>query len=178
MNSGRFVVVQELGFETAKLSDMGCATLLGFDLMMLRYRVFRVRKFRIWEAMRSISYFSENAFSSCEKFKYEQCHPASTSICWCLGIAFSRCETFKYVQCFPAIRFICWFSGIVFSGVKRCDKGSAIMQGGRLADAQESLIHFAKGLDMCSVDMKVLRFADDQESRFLLGNFHIYLVPP
>ena len=44
--------------------------------------------------------------------------------------------------------------------------GRAFLQGGRFADAQESSIHVAKRLDMCSVDMKVLRLADVQQSRF------------
>ena len=38
--------------------------------------------------MRSISYFSEIAFSGCETFKYVQCHPAQRSIGWCWVIAF------------------------------------------------------------------------------------------
>ena len=45
--------------------------------------------------------------------------------------------------------------------------GSAILQEGRLADAQDKRIHFAKRSDMCSVDMKLLLLADAQESRFL-----------
>ena len=44
--------------------------------------------------------------------------------------------------------------------------GSAILQEGRLADAQDKRIHFAKRSDMCSVDMKLLLLADAQESRF------------
>ncbi len=63
----------------------------------------------------SITNFVGIAFSCCETFKYEQCHPARRSICWCSGIAFSGCETFKYEQCYPATRSICWSSGIAFS---------------------------------------------------------------
>ncbi len=44
--------------------------------------------------------------------------------------------------------------------------GSAILQEGRFADAQETRIHFAKRSDMCSVDMILLRLADSQESLF------------
>ena len=44
--------------------------------------------------------------------------------------------------------------------------GSAFLQEGRFANAQESRIHFPKRSDMCSFDVKLLRFSDAQESRF------------
>ncbi len=96
MHSDRFGNVQELLFETANSSDMGCATLLEGRFDDVPESSFQGPKFRIWAAKRSISYFSEIAFSGYKMFKYEQCHPARRSICWCSGIGFSCCETFKY----------------------------------------------------------------------------------
>ncbi len=81
MHSDRCGNVQELRFETAKSSDMGCANLLEGRFVDAPESRFQDSKFRIWAAKRSISYFSVIAFSGCEKFKYEQCHPARSSIC-------------------------------------------------------------------------------------------------
>ncbi len=72
MHSDRFGNVQELRFET----DMGCATLLEGRFDDAPESNSQGSKFRIWAANRSISYFSEIAFSGCETFKYEQYHPA------------------------------------------------------------------------------------------------------
>ena len=44
--------------------------------------------------------------------------------------------------------------------------GSAILQVGRFADAQESRIHVAKRSVMCSFVMKVLRNPESQKSHF------------
>ncbi len=81
MHSERFGNVQGLRFETAKSSDMGFATLLEGPFDDAQESSFQDSKFRIWAAKRSISYFSEIAFSGFKKFKYEKCHPARCSIC-------------------------------------------------------------------------------------------------
>ena len=81
MHSDRFNDVPVLCVETDKSSDMGCATLLAFRFVDAPESIFQGAKFRIWAAIRSISYFSEIAFSGCETFKYEKCHPARSSIC-------------------------------------------------------------------------------------------------
>ncbi len=72
MHCNRFGNVQELRFETAKSSDMGCATLPEGRFDDAPESSFQGSKFRIWAANRSISYFSEIAFSVCKMFKYEQ----------------------------------------------------------------------------------------------------------
>ena len=81
MHSDRFGNVQELRFDTAKSSDMGCATLLEGRIDDAPQSSFQGSKFRIRAAKWSISYFSEIAFSGCKIIKYEQCHPAKSSIC-------------------------------------------------------------------------------------------------
>ena len=81
MHSDRFGNVQELRFETAKSSDMGCATLPEGRFDDAPESSFQGSKFRICAVKRSISYFSEIAFSGCKMFKYEQCHPTRSSIC-------------------------------------------------------------------------------------------------
>ena len=96
-------------FETAKSCDMGCATVLEGRFDDALESCFQSSKFRILAAN---TYFSEIAFSGCKMLKYEQCYPATRSICWSSGIAFSVWETFKYMQCFPTTKLICWFSGI------------------------------------------------------------------
>ena len=69
MHSGQFCDVQELRFETAKSSDMGCATLLEVRFVDAPKSSFQVAKFRIWAVIISIIYFSEIVFSGCETFK-------------------------------------------------------------------------------------------------------------
>ena len=82
MHSDRFGNVQELLFETANSSDMGCATLLEGRFVNASKTSFQgAKKTKIWAANLSSSYFSETVFSGCETFKYEQCHPARCSIC-------------------------------------------------------------------------------------------------
>ena len=113
MHSDRFGDVQELCFETAKHSEMGCAILLEGLFVDAPESRFRVRKFRIWGAMWSISYFSEISFS-CSNLQIWAVLSCKNFVSWCSGIAFSVCESFEYEQCFPAVRLICWFSGIAF----------------------------------------------------------------
>ena len=112
MHSDRFGNVQELRFET----DMGCANLLEGRFDDAPESNSQGSKFRIWAANRSISYFSEIAFSGCKMFKYEQCHAARSSICWCSGIAFSGFETVRYGQRYVARWSFCWYSEIALSG--------------------------------------------------------------
>ena len=66
----RFGNVQELRIETAKSCDMGCETLLEGPFDDAPQSGFQGSKFRIWAAKRSISYFSEIAFSGCKMLKY------------------------------------------------------------------------------------------------------------
>ena len=62
MHNDRFGKVQELRFETAKSSYMGCATLLEGPFDDAPQSGLQGSKFRIWATKRSISYFSEIAF--------------------------------------------------------------------------------------------------------------------
>ena len=69
-HSDRFGNVQELRIETAKSSDMGCATLLEGRFDDAPQSSFQGSKFRIRAAKWSISYFSEITISGCKMFKY------------------------------------------------------------------------------------------------------------
>ena len=55
---------------------------------------------------------------------------------------------------------------------------SAVPQGDRTVDAQESRFQVAKHSDMGIAVMIGLRFADNQEWGLRLGNVHILVVPP
>ena len=72
IHSDRFGNVQELRFDTAKSSDMDCVTQLEGRFDDAPESSFKYSKFRIWTANRSISYFSEIAFSGCKMFKFVQ----------------------------------------------------------------------------------------------------------
>ena len=72
MHSDPFGNVQELRFDTAKSSDMGCETLLEGSFDDAPQSGLQGSKFRIWAAKRWISYYSEIAYSGCKMFKYEQ----------------------------------------------------------------------------------------------------------
>ena len=54
MHSGQFCNLQELRFETANSSDMGCATLLRDRFVDALKSGFRVRKIRIWAVIISV----------------------------------------------------------------------------------------------------------------------------
>ena len=71
MHSDLFGNVEELRFDPAKSSDIDCVTLLEGRFDDTPESRFQYSKFRIWAAKRSISYFSEIAFSGCKMFKYE-----------------------------------------------------------------------------------------------------------
>ena len=64
MHSDRFGNVQELLFETANSSDMGCATLLEGRFDDAPESSFQGSKIRKWAAKRSIRYFSIIAFQA------------------------------------------------------------------------------------------------------------------
>ena len=137
---GWFSDPQEMRFQPANRWIMGSAMLQVCRLLMFWIRVFTMWNVQIRQctpAMRSVNYFSENAFSLCETFKYEQCHPSRRSISWCSGIAFSWCETFKLEECPPAIKLISWFSGIAFSGNETVRYGQRYPARGAIADVQE-----------------------------------------
>ncbi len=70
MHCDRFGNVLELRFHTARSSDMNCVTLLEGRFEDAAELSFQDSKFRIWAAKRSISYFTEIAFSACKMFKY------------------------------------------------------------------------------------------------------------
>ena len=63
INSAQFCDVQELRFETAKCSYMGCDTLLEGWFFDAPKSSFQGAKIRIWAVIISIIYFSEIVFS-------------------------------------------------------------------------------------------------------------------
>ena len=114
-----------------------------------------------------------NRVSGCETFKYEQCYPATSSICWSSGIAFSVCERFKNWLCSPVIWMIRWFSEIVFQAAKRWDIFNAILEEGRFADAQEFSFQAANISNTGIAVLQEGRLAATQISFFKLWNVQI-----
>ena len=77
-----------------------------------------------------------------------------------------RCETLKYVQCSPAMRLICRCSGIEFSAAKRIEMSSAVMKLLRFADTQESCFEAWNRSHIGCSALLFGRFADFEELRF------------
>ena len=82
----------------------------------------------------------------------------------------------KYVQCSPAIMLICRCSGIEFSAAKRIEMCSAVMKLLGFADTQESCFEAWNRSHMGFSTLLCGRFADSRKRVFRLRNIQIWVV--
>ena len=140
MHSDRFGNVQELRFETAKSSDMGCATLLEGRFDDAAESSFQCFKFRICAAKGQL------ATSQKSRFQAAKCSNKSSAILQ--KVRFADVQESR------------------FHAAKRSNMSNAVLLGCRLPTSLESRFHAAKPSNMSSSILKESRLADAQESRF------------